>query len=840
MNILEISKNITRAFDLTKDTDRAVWHLVRSASEMEGTDSVKAYLFDEKTNEFNLIPGTEPKEPAQDNTSMFTHCNAIFETITERNKVEQDLTESKEMFEIIAKSAKGAIIVVDNNAKISYWNKAAEEIFGYSEEEVIGYSPHQLIIADKYKEKAKRGFEAFRHTGKGNAIGKTLELTARRKNGEFFPVELSLSAIKLKDQWCSVSIVHDISSRKIAEEKLRQSEENYREVLASIDIVIWKADVTANGEFVNTYISPVVEKMLALEPGIIGNNWDEYMKYIHPDELPKIKSLFAESIRNPGQTHELEYRVISGKGKLQWFHSRGSCQFQPDGSLKMTGTTTDVTKEKLARDTIKERDDRLQSIFRAVPTGIGMSSNRVIKEVNEQLCKITGYTAEELIEAEARMLYPSIEDYTYVGTEKYDQMHKCGSGTVETRWQRKDGSIIDILLSSSPIDPTDLTKGVTFSALDITDRKHMENALKESNGRFRTIVEKATEAIFAYGLDGNIILANDLALKNTGYTKDELLAMNITDICDSDRFEGNEKVIEYKDAVFETKRLKKDGTAYPVEVRITPILFAGKQIILDLSHDISESNRAKEDMHTAKLAAEAANRTKSEFLANMSHELRTPLNSVIGFSEILMKQTSGEMSSKQKKYASNIHKNGKYLLDLINNILSLSKMETGEMDVHYTTFAPKRIIEEIELITRVSSNKKNIDVTIKTTSNTHIESDLRKFNTIVYNLLNNAIKFTPEHGSISIEENVVDDSIQVSVIDTGIGIAEEDIDKLFKPFGQLDSSHTRKFGGTGIGLVLVKKYIDMLGGSIRVESELDQGTKFIFTLPIKPEISYRK
>jgi hypothetical protein len=244
-------------------------------------------------------------------------------------------------------------------------------------------------------------------------------------------------------------------------------------------------------------------------------------------------------------------------------------------------------------------------------------------------------------------------------------------------------------------------------------------------------------------------------------------------------------------------------------------------------------------MLTAKLAAEAANRTKSEFLANMSHELRTPLNSVIGFSEVLMRQTSGSMNPVQRKYANKIHKNGKNLLAIINNILTLSKIETGEMDINHTTFSTKKIIEEIELMTRGLSKKKYIDVTISPGPGTHIESDLRKFNTILYNLLNNAIKFTPENGRIIIEESVVNDKLQVSLTDTGIGIAEEDIKNLFKPFGQLDSSNTRKFGGTGIGLVLVKKYLDMLDGTILVESELGQGSKFTFTLPMKPENSYK-
>jgi len=774
MKLLEVQKDIAIAFALAKDTEEAMWHLVNHISTIEGIDSVKAYLFDKDVNEFYLTSDSSKGKDIIEK-DFINSKDAIFESIQRGDRIHIKNSDLKKPLPTYPNLEKGYDIAV------------------------IPVKQNENVIAVLYI--SKYGHEKI------SDHKKDVMETVTSNLGELI---------------ARVQEIEDLQKREIFS----------KEVISSLPLGM--ITVKKNGEI--TSANPFLLN-------ILGSPSEEATrKFNILEHTPLIENGISDLMHKCMESGEIivsENPYRSAWGKELYMHISIVPIIDENGIVTHChALVEDITEKKKIKQDLKERDDRLQSIFRAAPTGIGMTRGRVIKEVNEKICKITGYTKEELIGAKAQMLYTSDEDYKYVGTEKYDQMRKYGSGTVETKWQRKDGSVLDILLSSSPIDPNDHTKGITFTALDITGRKRMENALKESNERFRTIVEQATEEIFAYDIEGKIILVNDLASKNTGYTKEELLAMNIADICLLKQCGNSGKIIEYKDDVFETKHRKKDGTAYPVEVRITPISFAGKQIILELSHDISKSKRAKEAMLTAKLAAEAANRTKSEFLANMSHELRTPLNSVIGFSEVLMRQTSGSMNPVQRKYANHIHKNGKNLLAIINNILTLSKIETGEMDIHHTTFATKKIIEEIELMTRGLSKKKYIDVTIKTSSDVYIESDLRKFNTILYNLLNNAIKFTPESGRIIIEEKVVDDRLQVSLTDTGIGIAEEDIKNLFKPFGQLDSSSTRKFGGTGIGLILVKKYLDMLDGTILVESELGQGSRFTFTLPIKTENSH--
>ena len=199
----------------------------------------------------------------------------------------------------------------------------------------------------------------------------------------------------------------------------------------------------------------------------------------------------------------------------------------------------------------------------------------------------------------------------------------------------------------------------------------------------------------------------------------------------------------------------------------------------------------------------AASKTKSEFLANMSHELRTPLNSIIGFSEILHDETFGALNEKQSKYATNILTSGKHLLQLINDILDLSKVEAGKAELEYVNFDVQTVLEGAKtLVLSIASKKKiRIAVTVEPELTT-INGDVSKFKQILYNLLSNAIKFTPDGGLITVDGQRKGEMAQISVTDTGIGISSEAAKKLFQPFVQADSSTSRKYGGTGLGLSL--------------------------------------
>jgi len=232
---------------------------------------------------------------------------------------------------------------------------------------------------------------------------------------------------------------------------------------------------------------------------------------------------------------------------------------------------------------------------------------------------------------------------------------------------------------------------------------------------------------------------------------------------------------------------------------------------------------------------EVANRHKSEFLANMSHELRTPLNAVIGFSEVLQEKMFGDLNEKQLEYVRDIHTSGKHLLSLINDILDLSKVEAGHMELELSRFDLPTALGNAMTLVKERAGRHGIALALEVDQRLNsFVGDERKFKQILLNLLSNAVKFTPEGGKIGVNAEPIEGAIEISVTDTGVGIAPQDQELIFEEFRQAGNDYTRKTEGTGLGLTLTRKFVELHGGSIRVTSELGKGSTFTFTLPERP------
>ncbi|MGA9187459.1 MAG: CHASE4 domain-containing protein [Methanosarcina sp.] len=364
----------------------------------------------------------------------------------------------------------------------------------------------------------------------------------------------------------------------------------------------------------------------------------------------------------------------------------------------------------------------------------------------------------------------------------------------------------------------------------------VEQELKAQEREKKVLLDSLNELVIFVNPQLNIIWANKAALEYMQISLEKAVGIyfkatsGIDDpLSDNLQLEqifvtGNKKSGEFT---------AKDGRVWFIQA--IPVTGEDGRIIgvMETCRDITERKAAEKFLQEKQLA-EAANRTKSEFLANMSHELRTPLNSIIGFSDLLYEQAYGELSEKQLRSVGNISKSGKHLLNLINNILDLSKVEAGKLELDYKEFELASKLNMIKSLLSPIADRKSIQIEIDMDSNlTYVCADEARFIQIMHNLVDNAIKFSYENGLVKIGARRKGDLVEITVKDTGIGIKAEDQDKLFKPFSQVDSFFSKQFQGTGLGLSLVKQIVSLHGGYVWFRSNPEEGTTFAFTIPIK-------
>ncbi|WKZ37327.1 MAG: PAS domain S-box protein [Anaerolineales bacterium] len=405
-----------------------------------------------------------------------------------------------------------------------------------------------------------------------------------------------------------------------------------------------------------------------------------------------------------------------------------------------------------------------------------------------------------------------------------------------------NGSVRHISTSSVTVfsDNGEAERVVGIS-VDITDRKQIEQALSASEAYARLLFDAAPDPVSVTEADGTVRDANRSFEQQHQLKRDEIRGRRISELGifpagESARLQDYNLAImngEKTPPVELTFHAPGDGR-HVLEMHSYPVEVGGRRLVLSTSRDITTHKQAEEALRFANAEMENALRIKDEFLANMSHELRTPLNSIIGISESLEEQLVGGLNEKQEKYVRIVKESGHHLLDLINDILDISKIEAGRMELDLRAFSVEKLCQSSIRMVRELAQKKSLDVLFQVKGNVKIISgDERRLKQSLVNLLGNAVKFT-ETGKrigLEVEGHPQRNEVTFTVWDEGIGIAQEDLQLLFKPFVQLDAGLTREYQGTGLGLALVAQMVRLHGGHVRVESEWGAGSRFIITLP---------
>jgi len=518
-------------------------------------------------------------------------------------------------------------------------------------------------------------------------------------------------------------------------------------------------------------------------------------------------------------------------------HASGSIAAVRDRKGTVTGfvvTKKDVTSLKLQRDT-KLVEAKFRDMLEHTPDAmliVNVTGHIVL--LNAQAEELFRRPRRDLIGRPVERLMP----------ERYREQHRThrasfhdnprtrtmGAG-LELFAVRGDGTEFPAEVSLSPVE-TEEGRMVMCAVRDLTERRR---ARQRAERMFRDLLESAPDAMVIVDETGRIVLVNSQTVALFGWQREELLGEPVETLIPH-RFRGQhpghragffaQPKVRQMGAGLDLFGLRKNNTEFPVEISLSPIQTEDGLLVASAIRDATERRRAEQLL-------QEANRLKSEFLANMSHELRTPLNGILGFSELLVDQRAGALNDKQREYLTDIHECGKHLLQLINDVLDLSKVEAGRMELWPETFSPSTAVSAVCALVGPIARKKRIRLTpAPDMSVTPVTLDLQKFKQILFNLLSNAVKFTDPGGQVDVLLEEQDASqLCLKVRDNGIGIAPGDMSRLFEAFRQLDGGPSRQYGGTGLGLALTRRLVELHGGTVHVDSVQGEGSTFTVVLP---------
>ena len=464
-------------------------------------------------------------------------------------------------------------------------------------------------------------------------------------------------------------------------------------------------------------------------------------------------------------------------------------------------------------------------------------------DLNPAWERTLGFTIEELkTKPFLDFVHPDDQESTIAEAET---IMATGKDVVsfENRYRCKGGGYRWILWSAT----VSLEKRLYYAVgRDITRRKQVEDALEREQSLLSTFLDNTPDHIYFKDRASRFIRINKTMTK-LFHLSDAEEAIGKTDAEffteeHAQQAFADEQEVMRSGAPMEAKEEKetwRSGQETWVSSTKAPLFDKTGEIIgtFGISRDITERVYAQAELQAAKEASEYANRAKSDFLANMSHELRTPLNAIIGFAEILRDELVGQIKTEQKELVTDIHTSGRHLLDMINDILDLSKIEAGTMDLDFETFSLMETMEEVNTVVNALASKKRIQLTRGFEQDIAITADKTKFKQILYNLLANGVKFTNEGGRVTTKLEISGNLLLIRVIDNGVGISPEDQEMLFQAFTQVDTSKARAHEGTGLGLALTKRLVELHGGEIWVESTVGEGSTFSFTLPLQQHVA---
>jgi PAS domain S-box-containing protein/excisionase family DNA binding protein len=743
---------------------------------------------------------------------------------------------------------------------------------GYTREEIIGRTTREINIYSNMEDRA-RIREALLKRG---AV-RDLEINFRIKSGEVLVGVMSAEVIELGGEKCVLTTVTDITERRRFEQRLAAqyaatrvlSESNTLEEAAPqlLQLVgetlgwnvgaIWQVDDVAGVvRCVETWHAPsvlVVEfERLSRKTtfcqgiGLPGRVWDEARPAWVADVVTDANFPRAHAAAQEGLHGAVGFPVIiKGRvlGVIEFFSSRIR---EPDEDMLRMMTTVgneigQFIERKRAEQALHETNQALEALIQASPVAIiNLDPQGIVKLWNPAAERIYGWSEREVIDQPLPTV-PSDREQDYRRDHENASRGFIFNG-LETRRRRKDGALIDVSISTAPLrNARGEVTSVVALVTDITERKRAEEALRESEDRFRTVAETASDAIIMIDEASTIIFINPAAENIFGYTVEEMRGQELTMMMPEylrhihrqslDRYvRTDEKHISWQ--AVELPGLHKSGQEIPLELSFGEFIREGRHFFTGIARDISERKQLEQALRLRAEELAEANRIKDEFLATLSHELRTPLTSILGWAHLLEAGNLNEETSTRALEA--IQRNAKAQAQLIEDLLDVSRVITGKLRLEVRPITLASVIEAAVDAVRPAAEAKGVELTMRLDHSVIVSADPDRLQQVIWNLLSNSIKFTGAKGRIEIEfERAPEAHAQIVIRDTGIGISPDFLPHVFDRFRQADSTSTRHYGGLGLGLALVRHLVEMHGGTVEAASPGEgMGATFVVMLPV--------
>lgn len=757
--------------------------------------------------------------------------------ITSRVRSENALKESEEKLSAMITNISDVIAIVDKSGVNRYKSPNVEKWFGWKPEELVGNFAWEKIHPDDI---AKIQEVLYEISNKAKATT-SIEARYRCKDGDYKWAEFI--GINLFDEPSINGFLvnyRDISERKQAEMELRRKEMQLRTAQKVGHVGSWEFNLNAG-------IVDASEEARKIYG--VGVNEKLSLKRIQKIPLPEYRPLLDKALTDlieKNIPYNVQFDIFrENDGELRVINA--AAEYHSERNV-VIGTIQDITERKKVENTLKQAEQRHKQAYKLLQDVIESPKGVVILALDKDYRYIAfnknhqmtmehiwgnrieiGVSMLNYINDPADMEKAKVNFDRVLAGEAFTIIEEYGDSLHDRRWYENVYSPLE--------DENGNVIGMTLFLTDITEIKQAEIELLRKAIQLRTAQNVGNIGSWEMDFTSRMMDASEESRNIYGiggehHTIDEIHSIVLP---------------EYRQMVFDamraliTKNIRFDvefKIKRPIDGKIRDIHSAAeysaeRNVAIGMIQDITERKKAEQALLQAKVLAEESNKVKSEFIANMSHELRTPLNSVIGFSQMLNEKIFGDLNEKQMHYVCNIQKSGKHLLELINDILDISKIESGKMEYTPEITDIKEIMDEIIVLMDPLVKEKYIHFESSSEfEKLEVNVDKIKIKQIIFNILSNAIKFTPENGKIWFDSKIINSNVQISVSDNGIGIALEKQKTIFEPFKQVSSFTNRAHGGTGLGLAIAKYYVKMHSGQIHVESEVGKGSTFTFTIPM--------